>query len=257
MIYFPLTTLMLAGIQEILVITTSEDLEKFRALLGNGSQWGIALDYAPQPSPAGLAQAFVIGEAFIGQSPVALILGDNIFFGHGLPDILQDATARSGVATVFSYYVADPSRYGIINFDAEGRPLDIQEKPKVPKSSFAVTGLYMYEPDVIDIAKSLRPSVRGELEITDVNLEYLKRGELEARRLGRGFAWFDAGTPDALSATSQYIQVIATRQSTRIACPEEVAFYMGFINAKELEAQTKPIADTPYGRYLTEILERN
>ncbi len=256
MIYFPLTTLMMGGIRDILIITTPGDLDKFQTLLGDGSQWGISLSYLPQPRPEGLAQAFIIGAEFIGASRVALILGDNVFFGHGLPEILQAAVSRHDMATVFAYLVADPSRYGIVSFDSEGNPTDIEEKPAQPKSSYAVTGLYIYEPDVIEIAGALTPSARGELEITDVNREYLRRGTLDVQKLGRGFAWFDAGTPEALSATSQYIQVVETRQSTRIACPEEVAYYMKFINTDQLATLTEPIAETPYGRYLIQLVER-
>ncbi|MFQ5347290.1 MAG: glucose-1-phosphate thymidylyltransferase RfbA [Rhodothalassiaceae bacterium] len=255
MIYYPLSTLMLAGIREILVITTPEDQGQFQALLGNGSQWGIALDYAVQPEPGGLAQAFLIGEDFIGDRPASLILGDNIFYGHGLPEMLQRAAARTEGATVFGYYVTDPERYGVVSFDADGRASHIEEKPRKPRSNYAVTGLYFYDNGVVDIAKSISPSPRGELEITDVNRCYLDRGALHVEMMGRGFAWLDTGTHASLLDAADYVRVIEERQGLKIACPEEIAFHMGYIDAGDLEALAAPLLKSGYGRYLMRVLE--
>jgi glucose-1-phosphate thymidylyltransferase len=250
MIYYPLSTLMLAGIRDILVISTPEDLESYRRLLGDGSQWGIRLSYREQPRPEGLAQAYIIGADFVGQSRSALILGDNIYYGHGLVEVLQQAAARKSGATVFAYRVADPERYGVVEFDAGDRPAAIVEKPKQPKSSWAVTGLYFYDARVIDIAASLKPSGRGELEITDVNAAYLQMGALHVERLGRGYAWLDTGTPDSFAAASEFVRALEQRQGYRIACPEEVAFRMGFITRDELECLGRRLHHSEYGRYL-------
>ncbi|HXH03638.1 MAG TPA: glucose-1-phosphate thymidylyltransferase RfbA [Candidatus Competibacteraceae bacterium] len=256
MIYYPLSTLMLAGIRDILVITTPRDAQAFCELLGDGSQWGLALSYAVQPSPDGLAQAFLIGAEFIGSDPCALILGDNIFYGHGLPEVLQRACARTGGATVFGYYVSDPQRYGVVSFDAQGRALAIEEKPSRPKSHYAVTGLYFYDNDVVAIARDVRPSPRGELEITDVNNAYLKRGDLSVELLGRGYAWLDTGTHESLLAAANFIQVVEQRQGLKVCCPEEIAYYMGYIDAAQLEALAQPLAKSGYGQYLLDILKR-
>jgi len=255
MVYYPLSTLMLAGVREILVITTPEDQGQFQALLGDGSQWGIALDYAIQPEPGGLAQAFLIGEEFIGDRPASLILGDNIFYGHGLPEMLQRAAARTDGATVFGYYVTDPERYGVVSFDADGRASHIEEKPQEPRSNYAVTGLYFYDNEVVDIAKSISPSARGELEITDVNRCYLERGALHVEMLGRGFAWLDTGTHASLLDAANYVRVIEERQGLKIACPEEIAYHMGYIDAGDLEALAAPLLNSGYGRYLLRVLE--
>ena len=255
MIYYPLSTLMLAGIREILVITTPEDQGQFRALLGDGQQWGIALDYAVQPEPGGLAQAFLIGETFIGDHPASLILGDNIFYGHGLPEMLQRAAGRTDGATVFGYYVTDPERYGVVSFDADGRASHIEEKPQEPRSNYAVTGLYFYDNEVVDIARSISPSARGELEITDVNRCYLERGALHVEMMGRGFAWLDTGTHASLLDAANYVRVIEERQGLKIACPEEIAYRMGYIDAGDLEALAAPLLKSGYGRYLMRVLE--
>ncbi len=255
MIYYPLSTLMLAGIREILVITTPEDQGQFRALLGDGRQWGIALDYAVQPEPGGLAQAFLIGETFIGDHPASLILGDNIFYGHGLPEMLQRAAGRTDGATVFGYYVTDPERYGVVSFDADGRASHIEEKPQEPRSNYAVTGLYFYDNEVVDIARSISPSARGELEITDVNRCYLERGALHVEMMGRGFAWLDTGTHASLLDAANYVRVIEERQGLKIACPEEIAYRMGYIDAGDLEALAAPLLKSGYGRYLMRVLE--
>ena len=255
MIYYPLSTLMLAGIREILVITTPEDQGQFRALLGDGRQWGIALDYAVQPEPGGLAQAFLIGETFIGDHPASLILGDNIFYGHGLPEMLQRAAGRTDGATVFGYYVTDPERYGVVSFDADGRASHIEEKPQEPRSNYAVTGLYFYDNEVLDVAASLKPSARGELEITDVNKVYLERGRLQVELMGRGMAWLDTGTHDSLHQASGFVQTIEARQGLKIACPEEIAYRMGYIDAGDLEALAAPLLKSGYGRYLMRVLE--
>jgi glucose-1-phosphate thymidylyltransferase len=250
MIYYPLTTLMLAGIREILVISTPQDLPLFRALLGDGTQWGISLSYALQPRPEGLAQAYIIGADFIRGSRSALILGDNIYFGHGLPDLLANAASRIIGATVFAYHVSDPERYGVVGFDKTGRATSIEEKPKVPKSNFAVTGLYFYDQDVVEIAAGIKPSARGELEITDVNRVYLERGLLNVEQMGRGFAWLDTGTPDSLLAAADFVATLEKRQGFRIACPEEIAFKLGFINRSQLRELGEALGKSDYARYV-------
>ncbi len=253
LVYYPLGTLMQAGIRDILVISTPEDLPAFRRMLGDGSQWGLALDYAEQPSPDGLAQAFLIGQAFIGDSPVALVLGDNLFYGEGLVEHLREATGQEGGATVFSYWVRDPQRYGVIEFDEAGRAVSIEEKPTRPRSHYAVTGLYFYDNDVVDIARRVKPSARGELEITDVNRAYLERGDLNVVPLGRGFAWLDTGTHDALLQAANYIEAIQNRQGLLVACPEEIAFREGFIDRGQLCELARPLAKTAYGEYLLHL----
>ena len=255
MIYYPLSTLMLAGIRDILVITTPEDAGQFRALLDDGAQWGLNFSYAVQPAPEGLAQAFIIGKDFIGGDRSALVLGDNIFFGHGLTEILQSAAKRTEGATVFGYQVADPQRYGVVAFDASGRATSIEEKPKHPKSNWAVTGLYFYDAEVVDIARSLKPSPRGELEITDVNSRYLERGKLTVEQLGRGFAWLDTGTHASLLQASNFVGTIEERQGQKIACVEEIAYRMGFIDAAQLERLAKPLRNSGYGDYLLRLLD--
>ena len=254
MIYYPLSTLMLAGIRETLVISTPDDLPRFRDLLGDGSRWGLSLRYAVQPRPEGLAQAFVIGREFVGNSPVALVLGDNIFFGHGLSECLQDAAKQAEGATVFGYYVRDPERYGVVEFDRERRVLGIEEKPKLPKSNYAVVGLYFYDNAVLDIARDLKPSPRGELEITDVNVAYLERKRLKLEILGRGTAWLDTGTFEALHQASSFIQIIEQRQGLKIACLEEIAFRMGFIDAAQLDRLADGFRND-FGPYLKTILK--
>ena len=254
MIYYPLSTLMLAGIRDLLVITTPEDARLYRALLGDGSQWGMTFGYAVQPEPGGLAQAFLIGEDFIGEDPISLILGDNIFFAYGLAKRLQQAARRSAGATVFASYVRDPERYGVVSFDADGNPADIEEKPDRPKSNYAVTGLYFYDNTVVDIAKSLVPSARGEIEITDINLAYLRRRDLKVEFLGRGSAWLDTGTHESLLAASQFVEVLESRQALKIACPEEVAWRMGFIDTAQLRHLAEPLAKSGYGAYLLDLL---
>jgi len=255
MIYYPLTTLMLAGIREILIISTPADLPLFQALLGDGEKWGIALSYAAQPQPEGLAQAYIIGADFVRGSSSALILGDNIFYGHGLPDLLANAVARSSGATVFAYRVADPERYGVIGFDPTGRATSIEEKPKVPKSNFAVTGLYFYDQQVVDIAANIRPSARGELEITDVNRAYLERGLLAVELMGRGFAWLDTGTPDRLLAAAYFVATLQKRQGYRIACPEEIAFNQGFIGREQLEKLGTALGKSDYAKYVQTLAQ--
>jgi len=256
MIYYPIATLLLAAIQDILIITTPRDQEAYQTLLGDGAQWGVNFQYAVQPSPDGLAQAFLIGEAFLGGDPACLILGDNIYYGQGLSAVLRRATARERGATVFGYYVRDPERYGVVSFDATGRAMDIEEKPKAPKSNYAVTGLYFYDNDVVNVAKNIRPSPRGELEITDVNKVYLERGQLNVELLGRGYAWLDTGTHESLLAAAHFVQVVEQRQGLKVACPEEVAWRMGLIDDAQLIRLAGPLAKSGYGQYLLELLDR-
>lgn len=253
MIYYPLATLMLAGIREILLISTPTDLPAFARLLGDGAKWGVSIEYAVQPSPDGLAQAFLIGREFIGRGSCALVLGDNIFYGHSLTDRVRAAAARPGGATVFGYHVTDPERYGVVAFDADGIATSIEEKPLVPKSSWAVTGLYFYDNQVVDIAASIRPSARGELEITDVNNHYLQQGSLRVERLGRGFAWFDTGTHDSLLEASSFVQSLERRQGYHICVPEEIAFFNGWITAEQLYQQGEALAKNGYGQYLMQL----
>jgi glucose-1-phosphate thymidylyltransferase len=254
MIYYPLATLMLAGIREVLIITTPRDQDAFRDLLGDGTQWGMAISYTVQPSPDGLAQAFILGEDFIGTSPASLVLGDNIFYGGGFSQKLTHAARRQQGASVFAYYVQDPERYGVVSFDAAGVARDIEEKPRQPKSHYAVTGLYFYDNDVIEIAKAIRPSVRGELEITDVNKVYLERGDLHVEVMSRGTAWLDTGTHNSLLDASNFIRVVEERQGLKIACPEEVAYRMGYISAEQLLALAAPLEKSGYGLYLKNLL---
>jgi glucose-1-phosphate thymidylyltransferase len=254
MVYYPLSTLMLAGIRDILLITTPTDLPAFKRLLGDGSQWGLTLSYAEQPKPEGLAQAFIIGRGFIGAGPVALVLGDNLFYGQGLPDQLQKASERTQGATVFAYHVKNPERYGVVHFDAQGRALGIEEKPREPKSSYAVTGLYFYDNEVVDVAAALAPSARGELEITDVNRKYLERGQLQVELFGRGIAWLDTGTHESLLQASMFIEAIENRQGWKVCCPEEIAFRGGFIDAAQLERLAQPLRKSEYGKYLLGLL---
>ena len=255
MIYYPLSMLMLAGIREMLVITTPMDLPAFERMLGDGSQWGISLSYAAQPRPEGIAQSFIIGRDFIGSDAAALVLGDNIFYGHGLSDLLNVAAQRADGATVFAYRVSDPERYGVVHFDAAGRALDIEEKPRQPKSHYAVTGLYFYDNSVVDIAANLTPSARGELEITDVNRVYLDRGALQVALMGRGVAWLDTGTHESLMQASNFIETIQTRQGLKVSCPEEIAYRAGLIDAARLAALAQPLLKSGYGQYLLELLE--
>ena len=255
MIYYPLTTLMLAGIRDILVISTPQDTPRFEQLLGDGSQWGLNLSYAVQPSPDGLAQAFLIGEHFIGNDPSALILGDNIYYGHDFPEFLKNANAQPNGASVFAYHVQDPERYGVVAFDEHGRATSIEEKPKQPKSSYAVTGLYFYDNQVVDIAKNIQPSTRGELEITDVNRVYLEQRQLCVEIMGCGYAWLDTGTHESMLEASQFIQTIEKRQGLKVACPEEIAYRNEWISATQLEALAQPMAKNGYGQYLLNVLK--
>ena len=256
MIYYPLSVLMLAGIREILIITTPHDQAAFQHLLGDGSQWGIELSYEVQPSPDGLAQAFIIGEAFIGSDSVALILGDNIFYGHGMESMLKRAVAQEHGATVFGYYVKDPERYGVVAFDKQGRAIDLEEKPEHPKSRYAVTGLYFYDNRVVEIAKQIKPSPRGELEITDLNKVYLQDGSLNVEVMGRGYAWLDTGTHDSLLSAANYMQVMEERQGLKISCPEEIAYRQGFIDRSQLEQLATSLKKSGYGDYLLDILKQ-
>ncbi len=254
MIYYPLSTLMLAGIPDILIISTPQDTPRFQQLLGDGSAWGINLQYAVQPSPDGLAQAFIIGKEFIGNDPSALVLGDNIFYGHTFQEQLGAASQRTEGASVFAYHVRDPERYGVVEFDSSGRAISLEEKPAKPKSNFAVTGLYFYDNEVVNIAANLKPSPRGELEITDVNRIYLERGKLAVEIMGRGYAWLDTGTHESLLEASHFIQTIEHRQGLKIACPEEIAFRKGFINSAQLEKLAAPLLKSGYGNYLVQVL---
>jgi glucose-1-phosphate thymidylyltransferase len=256
MIYYPLSTLMLAGIRDVLVITTPHDQEPFKRLLGDGQRWGMNISYAVQPSPDGLAQAFLIGRDFIAGDPCALVLGDNIFYGHGVSGQLEAAAERAEGATVFGYYVSNPEAYGVAQFDAQGKVIGLEEKPKKPKSNYAVTGLYFYDKQVVDLAKSLKPSARGELEITDLNRLYLEQGTLQLEIFGRGVAWLDTGTHDSLMQASNFIQTIEARQGLKVACPEEIAFSAGWIDKEKVLALAEPLKKTGYGQYLIELMQR-
>ncbi len=254
MIYYPLSTLMLAGIQDILIISTPQDTPRFQQLLGTGEQWGLNLQYAVQPSPDGLAQAFIIGESFLGNSPSALVLGDNIYYGHDFASLLSNANQRASGASVFAYHVHDPERYGVAEFDADGKVLSLEEKPTSPKSNYAVTGLYFYDQQVVDIAKQIKPSPRGELEITDVNRAYLEQGSLSVEIMGRGYAWLDTGTHESLLEASQFISTLENRQGLKVACPEEIAYRQQWITGEQLQALAAPLAKNNYGKYLQRLL---
>jgi glucose-1-phosphate thymidylyltransferase len=254
MVYYPLSTLMLAGMRDVLVISTPQDTPRFQALLGDGAKWGMNLQYCVQPSPDGLAQAFILGRDFVGGAPSALVLGDNIFHGHDLAAQLARAHARGTGATVFAYHVHDPERYGVVEFDAQRRAISIEEKPRAPKSNYAVTGLYFYDEQVCDIAASIKPSARGELEITEVNAQYLRQGQLEVEIMGRGYAWLDTGTHDSLLEAGQFIATLEKRQGLKVACPEEIAFRAGWITAEQLQALAEPLRKNGYGQYLLQIL---
>ena len=255
MIYYPLSTLMLAGMRDVLVISTPQDTPRFQQLLGDGSQWGMQLQYAVQPSPDGLAQAFLIGEHFIGNAPSALVLGDNIYYGHDFQPLLKAAHAHTHGATVFAYHVTDPERYGVVEFNAQGQAISIEEKPKTPKSNYAVTGLYFYDAQVVDIAKAVKPSARGELEITSVNQAYLDRGQLNVQTMGRGYAWLDTGTHDSLLDASQFIATLERRQGLKVACPEEIAYRQGWIDAEQVVRLAQPLIKNGYGQYLLGLLK--
>lgn len=256
MIYYPLSTLMLAGIRDILIISTPQDTPRFEQLLGDGSQWGLNLQYKVQPSPDGLAQAFILGEEFIGNDDCALVLGDNIFYGHDLQKQLEGAAAKSSGATVFAYHVHDPERYGVVEFDSKGTAISLEEKPLEPKSNYAVTGLYFYDNSVVKIAKSLKPSPRGELEITDVNRIYLEQGNLSVAMMGRGYAWLDTGTHESLIEASNFIQTIETRQGLKVSCPEEIAYRKGFIDVQQVRVLAEPLAKNAYGQYLLKMVAK-
>lgn len=255
MIYYPLSTLMLAGIREILIISTPQDTPRFEQLLGDGSQWGLSLQYAVQPSPDGLAQAFLIGEQFLNGAPSALVLGDNIFYGHDFQTLLKDARAQEHGSTVFAYHVQDPERYGVAEFDASGKVLSLEEKPAVPKSNYAVTGLYFYDNQVVEMAKALKPSPRGELEITDLNKLYLEKQQLNVQLMGRGYAWLDTGTHDSLLEAGQFIATLEQRQGLKVACPEEIAYRAGWIDADQIEQLAQPLLKNGYGQYLIQLLK--
>ena len=255
MIYYPLTSLMMAGMRDVLIISTPKDTPRFEQLLGDGAQWGMNLSYCVQPSPDGLAQAFILGADHVGNHPSALILGDNLYYGHNFASLLKRADAQTAGASVFAYHVTDPERYGVVEFDANGKALSIEEKPKVPKSRYAVTGLYFYDNQVVDIAKSIKPSARGELEITSVNEVYLKQNQLNVEIMGRGYAWLDTGTHDSLIEAAQFIQTIEHRQGFKVACPEEIAYRNGWVNAEQLEQLAQPYLKTGYGQYLIDLLQ--